>query len=87
MRAYASAATGKRQPNFLPVANEVRACISVVLKRKSAAKNSTLETGKLAKQAHGAVVVGLGETLTLTAACEGPPDPGTRFLPAHGRLP
>jgi polyribonucleotide nucleotidyltransferase len=28
-----------------------------------------LETGKLAKQAHGAVVVGMGETLTLTAVC------------------
>jgi polyribonucleotide nucleotidyltransferase len=40
-----------------------------------------LETGKLAKQAHGAVVVGLGETLTLTAACEGPPIPGRDFFP------
>jgi polyribonucleotide nucleotidyltransferase len=40
-----------------------------------------LETGKLAKQAHGAVVVGLGETLTLTAVCEGPPIPGRDFFP------
>jgi polyribonucleotide nucleotidyltransferase len=28
----------------------------------------SLETGKLAKQAHGAVVVGLGDTLSLVAA-------------------
>ena len=40
-----------------------------------------LETGKIAKQAHGSVVVGLGETLTLTAACEGPPIPGRDFFP------
>jgi polyribonucleotide nucleotidyltransferase len=40
-----------------------------------------LETGKLAKQAHGSVVVGMGETLTLTAACEGPPIPGRDFFP------
>ena len=40
-----------------------------------------LETGKIAKQAHGSVVVALGETLTLTAACEGPPIPGRDFFP------
>ena len=40
-----------------------------------------LETGKIAKQAHGAVVVGLGDTYTLTAACEGPPIPGRDFFP------
>ncbi|MSQ93264.1 MAG: polyribonucleotide nucleotidyltransferase [Gemmataceae bacterium] len=40
-----------------------------------------LETGKIAKQAHGSVVVGLGETVTLTAACEGPPIPGRDFFP------
>ena len=40
-----------------------------------------LETGKIAKQAHGAVVVGLGDTWTLTAACEGSPIPGRDFFP------
>lgn len=40
-----------------------------------------LETGKIAKQAHGSVVVGLGDTCTLTAACEGPPIPGRDFFP------
>ena len=33
--------------------------------------NLHLETGKLAKQAHGAVVVGYGDTLTLVTAVEG----------------
>jgi polyribonucleotide nucleotidyltransferase len=41
----------------------------------------SLETGKLAKQAHGAVVCALGETLTLTTACEGNPIPGRDFFP------
>ncbi len=40
-----------------------------------------LETGKIAKQAHGAVVVGLGETLSLVTACEGPDIPGKDFFP------
>ena len=40
-----------------------------------------LETGKLAKQAHGAVVVGCGESYTLVAACEGEADPGRDFFP------
>ena len=41
----------------------------------------SLETGKLAKQAHGAVVVGLGESMTLVAAVEGPEDKGRDFFP------
>src|SRR5216110_2898454 len=40
-----------------------------------------LETGKIAKQAHGAVVVGLGETWCLVSACEGPDIPGKDFFP------
>jgi polyribonucleotide nucleotidyltransferase len=40
-----------------------------------------LETGKLAKQAHGAVVVRLGDTMTLTAAVEGKADPAKGFFP------
>jgi polyribonucleotide nucleotidyltransferase len=40
-----------------------------------------LETGKIAKQAHGAVIVGLGETWCLVTACEGPDIPGKDFFP------
>ncbi len=40
-----------------------------------------LETGKLAKQAHGAVVTSYGETLTLVASCEGEADEGRGFFP------
>ena len=43
--------------------------------------NLILETGKLAKQAHGAVVVGMGETLLLATACEGGAIPGRDFFP------
>ncbi|MCS7046491.1 MAG: polyribonucleotide nucleotidyltransferase, partial [Gemmataceae bacterium] len=40
-----------------------------------------LETGKLAKQAHGAVVVGYGGSITLNTAVEGEADPGRDFFP------
>jgi polyribonucleotide nucleotidyltransferase len=40
-----------------------------------------LETGKLAKQAHGAVVVQYGETSVLVAAVEGEEDEGRDFFP------
>ena len=40
-----------------------------------------LETGKLAKQAHGAVTVQYGETLVLVAATSGSPIPGRDFFP------
>jgi polyribonucleotide nucleotidyltransferase len=40
-----------------------------------------LETGKLAKQAHGAVVVRYGDTISLVAAVEGSPIPGRDFFP------
>jgi len=40
-----------------------------------------LETGKIAKQAHGAVVVTFGDTWTLTAAVEGQEDPKRDFFP------
>jgi polyribonucleotide nucleotidyltransferase len=39
------------------------------------------ETGKIAKQAHGAVVVRYGDTVTLTTAVEGEADPGRDFFP------
>src|ERR1700687_4419121 len=40
-----------------------------------------LETGKLAKQAHGAVVVSYGETSALVTAVEGAPIEGRDFFP------
>jgi polyribonucleotide nucleotidyltransferase len=40
-----------------------------------------LETGKLAKQAHGAAVVGLGDSQVLVAAVEGPEDTERDFFP------
>ena len=41
----------------------------------------TLETGKLAKQAHGAVVVRYGDTVVLVTAVEGRADPAKGFFP------
>ena len=40
-----------------------------------------LETGKIAKQAHGAVIATYGETMVLSAAVEGSPIPGRDFFP------
>jgi polyribonucleotide nucleotidyltransferase len=44
-------------------------------------KTITLETGYLAKQAHGAVVIRCGETMVLSTACDGDPRPGLDFFP------
>lgn len=41
----------------------------------------SIETGKLAKQAHGAVVVRFGDTVTLVTAVEGEADAGRDFFP------
>jgi polyribonucleotide nucleotidyltransferase len=41
----------------------------------------SLETGKLAKQAHGAVVARYGDTVVLVAAVEGEADEGRDFFP------
>lgn len=41
----------------------------------------SIETGKLAKQAHGAAVVSYGDTAVLVAAVEGPPLAGRDFFP------
>ncbi len=51
------------------------------VERPFGAHSLILETGKLAKQAHGAVVVQYGETVTLTAAVEGEIDEGRDFFP------
>ncbi len=54
---------------------------SVRVERPIGSQNLVLETGKLAKQAHGAAVVAMGETLTLTAAVEGSAREGQDFFP------
>src|SRR3990172_5692115 len=42
----------------------------------------SLETGKIAKQAHGSVVVRLGDTVVLVTACSTEePKPGASFFP------
>src|SRR3990172_8221080 len=42
----------------------------------------SLETGKIAKQAHGSVVVRLGDTVVLVTACSNEqPKPGASFFP------
>src|SRR6266702_6412974 len=41
----------------------------------------SLETGKIARQAHGSVVVRYGDTMSLVAAVEGSPIPGRDFFP------
>ena len=45
------------------------------------AQSLILETGKIAKQAHGAVIVRYGDTMALVAACEGGSDHGRDFFP------
>src|SRR5579864_7534135 len=51
------------------------------IERPFGAHSLILETGKLAKQAHGAVAVQYGETVTLTAAVQGEADEGRDFFP------
>jgi polyribonucleotide nucleotidyltransferase len=52
-----------------------------VVEKTIGGKKITLETGKLAKQATGAVVVRLGDTMTLAATVVGPPREGIDFFP------
>ena len=57
----------------------------------------TLETGYLAKQAAGSIVVGQGDSMVLSTVCDGDPRPGLDFFPlmvdyrekayAAGRIP
>ena len=68
-------------PTFLPSADEVFPVQACRVELSLGEQTLFLETGKIAKQAHGAVVVGLGDTWTLTAACEGSPIPGRDFFP------
>ena len=52
-----------------------------IVEREIAGRTLKIETGKLAKQAAGAVVVSYGDTIVLTAAITGPPRPGVDFFP------
>src|SRR5262245_32056329 len=51
------------------------------VERQFGDKTLSIETGKLAKQAHGSAVVQFGETVVLVAAVEGDPIPGRDFFP------
>jgi polyribonucleotide nucleotidyltransferase len=51
------------------------------VERPFGAQKLIIETGKLAKQAHGAVVVRYGDTVSLVAAVEGEADEGRDFFP------
>jgi len=51
------------------------------VERPLGADKLIIETGKLAKQAHGAVVVRYGDTVTLVTAVEGEADEGRDFFP------
>ncbi len=51
------------------------------VERAIGSQNLSIETGKLAKQAHGAVVVRYGDTVTLVTAVEGEADEGRDFFP------
>ena len=54
---------------------------AVKVERQINGKTLTLETGHLAKQADGAVVVRYGDTVILAAVVWSDPRPGTDFFP------
>jgi polyribonucleotide nucleotidyltransferase len=56
----------------------VQAC---QVERQFGSEKLVIETGRLAKQAHGAVVVRYGDTVTLVTAVEGEADEGRDFFP------
>ncbi|MCA9244856.1 MAG: polyribonucleotide nucleotidyltransferase, partial [Phycisphaerales bacterium] len=51
------------------------------LEREIGTQVLSIETGKLAKQAHGAALVRYGDTVVLGTAVTGPPRPGIDFFP------
>src|SRR3954452_9971682 len=53
----------------------------VTVERQIGDKRLTIETGRLAKQASGAVVVRVGDTMTLVASVSGPGREGLDFFP------
>jgi polyribonucleotide nucleotidyltransferase len=60
---------------------QVRTVQPNVVERQIGAQTLRIETGKLAKQAHGAVFVRLGDTTVLTAVVEAPARAGVDFFP------
>lgn len=53
----------------------------IVVEKNIGGRTLRLETGKIARQAAGAVFVTYGETTVLAAAVHGPPRPGVDFFP------
>src|SRR3978361_703736 len=53
----------------------------VTVERSIGGKSISIESGRLAKQAHGAVVVRIGGTMALVAAVSGPGREGLDFFP------
>jgi len=53
----------------------------VTVERSIGGKTISIESGRLAKQAHGAVVVRIGDTMALVAAVSGPGREGLDFFP------
>src|SRR5258708_16514269 len=53
----------------------------VTVERSIGGKTVSIESGRLAKQAHGAVVVRVGEMMTLVATVAGPGREGLDFFP------
>lgn len=52
-----------------------------VVEREIGGRTLKIETGKIAKQAHGAVVVTYGETMLLASVCSAKPREGIDFFP------
>ena len=55
--------------------------MKVTVEREIGGRTFRLTTGEIAKQASGAVLVQLGETVVFVAAQSGPPRPGIDFFP------
>ncbi len=55
--------------------------MKVTVKHEIGGRTYSLTTGEIAKQASGAVLVQLGETVVFVAAQSGPPRPGIDFFP------
>src|SRR5260370_5675554 len=69
-------------PHFsLPICERTRTVQASHVEANLGGKNLIIETGKLAKQAHGAVVVQFGDTVTLVTAVEGEEDERRDFFP------
>ncbi|MGC4004592.1 MAG: polyribonucleotide nucleotidyltransferase [Pirellulales bacterium] len=55
--------------------------LKVRVEKQIGAQTLVLETGFLAKQAHGSIIASYGDTVVLVAATTGPPRPGIDFFP------